>query len=599
MAISDESVTAIELVDPLVGTIFDKRFRVDERLAAGGFGAIYKATHVKSGHEIALKVLHPTLASDIGVLARFRREGTTLTSLRNPHTITAYEYGQADKTLFIVLELLHGESLFEHYSVSGPMEWRRVVHIATQVCESLEEAHAQGIVHRDLKPTNIHLEEVGGDPDYVKVLDFGIAKIVRGSEHDSQDITNAGQMIGTLDYMSPEQMVGGQVTGQTDIYTLGILMYEMIAGTRPFPESTTATGALAAMLKTTPEPLYLRAPVPRDLDAVVMKCLERETQKRFRSVGELRAELERAVGHAAPGGTATVMVPKRVFENTGDDETTVTPPPEKILDALRTATKRPSGPALDSARTPKLDIALAKTDLARVPIVDDDADPSTDDVRRTPRVEITARPDVARTPRIERHTPTLEAMNTPRVERKPVPQWDDDDERAATTTRRPDGYDETPSARAKVPERPPVRPFESRHVATPVPQVVVAPFSHRTPPPVDPRQSPSGQMPPHDRPRTPSGQMAPFPTTPGYSYPAGQTPAPGAFPQIPATPIPHPIPTTPGMFEAQAPFGGARPPTAAYDMGKIAARDAAIRRLVWIIVLAVAASVGFIIATQL
>jgi serine/threonine-protein kinase len=101
---SDDSVTAVELVDPLVGTIFDKRFRVEERLAAGGFGAIYKATHVKSGHQIALKVLHPTLASDLGVLARFRREGTTLTSLRNPHTITAYEFGQADKTLFIVLE---------------------------------------------------------------------------------------------------------------------------------------------------------------------------------------------------------------------------------------------------------------------------------------------------------------------------------------------------------------------------------------------------------------------------------------------------------------------------------------------------------------
>src|SRR5204862_1528479 len=126
--------------------------------------------------------------------------------------------------------------------------------------------------------TNIHLEEHDGDPDFVKVLDFGIAKILRGSEHDDQDITNAGQMIGTLDYMSPEQMVGGQVTGQTDIYTLGIVMYEMVAGTRPFPESASATAALAAMLRMTPEPLYLRSPIPRELDAVVMRCLEKETQ---------------------------------------------------------------------------------------------------------------------------------------------------------------------------------------------------------------------------------------------------------------------------------------------------------------------------------
>jgi serine/threonine-protein kinase len=193
----------------------------------------------------------------------------------------------------IVLELLHGDSLYEHYSTNGPLEWKRVVNIARQVCESLEEAHAQGIVHRDLKPTNIHLERVGGDPDFVKVLDFGIAKILMGSDFDASEITNAGTMIGTLDYMSPEQMVGGQITGQTDIYTLGIVMYEMIAGTRPFPESSTAGAALAAMLKTTPEPLYLRAPIPEQVSAIVMRCLERETSRRYRSVHQLREDLER------------------------------------------------------------------------------------------------------------------------------------------------------------------------------------------------------------------------------------------------------------------------------------------------------------------
>jgi serine/threonine-protein kinase len=358
-----ENETAVGGADPLLGSIFDKRFRVESRIAAGGFGAIYRATHVKSGHPIALKVLHPTLASDLGVLARFRREGTTLTSLRNPHTITAYEFGQSDKTLFIVLELLHGDSLYEHYSSNGPLEWKRVVKIARQVCESLEEAHAQGIVHRDLKPTNIHLENVDGDPDFVKVLDFGIAKIVRGSDHDSGDITNVGQMIGTLDYMSPEQMVGGQVTGQTDFYTLGILMYEMIAGTRPFPESSTAGAALAAMLKTTPEPLYLRAPVPRPLDDIVMRCLERETTKRYRSVGQLREDLERVSIDGAPANTATVQVGKHLLD--GDDDTSVTPPPD-VRTAPRpkqiiewddddehapTSTRRPDGS--DDGRTPK------------------------------------------------------------------------------------------------------------------------------------------------------------------------------------------------------------------------------------------------------
>src|SRR5690349_5495064 len=192
----------------LVGTVFDKRFRIEERIATGGFGAIYRATHVKSGHQIALKVLLPSLAQDLGVVARFRREGDTLTALRSPHTINAYELGQAaDRTLFITMELLYGESLFERYKANGPFEWKRMVKIARQVCDSLEEAHARGIVHRDLKPTNIHLESKDNDNDFVKVLDFGIAKILRGGDFDSADITNAGQMIGTIDYMSPEQMV--------------------------------------------------------------------------------------------------------------------------------------------------------------------------------------------------------------------------------------------------------------------------------------------------------------------------------------------------------------------------------------------------------
>ncbi len=595
MSGSDESVTAIELVDPLVGTIFDKRFRVDERIAAGGFGAIYRATHVKSGHQIALKVLHPTLASDIGVLARFRREGTTLTSLRNPHTITAYEFGQADRTLFIVLELLHGESLFEHYSLSGPMEWRRVVHIAKQVCESLEEAHAQGIIHRDLKPTNIHLEHTSDDPDYVKVLDFGIAKIVRGSEHDSQDITNVGQMIGTLDYMSPEQMVGGQVTGQTDIYTLGIVMYEMIAGTRPFPESTTATGALAAMLRTTPEPLYLRSPIPRELDMIVMRCLERETQRRYRSVGELRAELERVVADAVPVATATVMVPKGTYE---DDETSVTPPPERVLEVLRQS----KDPLEDSIET-----------------------------RRTPKVVLTARPpgkldvnpmantELARAPR----APTSDAMNTPKLEvrgqRAPVAplEWDDNDERAATTTRRPEDTPAramaSPAARRgdeprrksspSIPPTPVIRPLEARHISTPVPQIVVAPFSQRTPP-QDPRmgvharpRTPTGQVPPlvgPDGQRIPTGPMAPYAAPPPYSQ---HVPTPGPFPGFPPTPMPTPM--GPGMPPTPMGQQHGRLPTAGYDMGQMAARDAAMGRLIWIVVLVVAAGVGFLIATQL
>jgi serine/threonine protein kinase len=164
--------------------------------------------------------------------------------------------------------------------------------IGAQICASLGEAHAHGIVHRDLKPTNIHLELVGDDPDFVKVLDFGIAKILQESTFDSSDLTNAGQMIGTLDYMSPEQMVGGAVTGQTDIYTLGIVMYEMISGKRPFAEAASAAAVLAAMLKTTPTSLTRVPGVPAELDRIIQRMLAKDAKDRYADVDTVARELE-------------------------------------------------------------------------------------------------------------------------------------------------------------------------------------------------------------------------------------------------------------------------------------------------------------------
>src|SRR4051812_2369771 len=256
--------TRVERRDPLVGTTLDQRFRIDFQIATGGFGAIYRATDLRSDAEVALKVLHPRLASDPMVITRFRREGKMLASLRDPHTITAYEIGEApDDTLYIVMELLHGETLYERFRSGGPMPWRRVLHIARGVCSSLAEAHALGIVHRDLKPANIHLETRDHDPDFVKVLDFGIAKIVHGgAEAERHDLTQAGQMIGTVDYMSPEQLVGGEMTPASDIYTLGVVSYEMIAGRTPFADAQAATAILAAVLTPAPPPPATPPPVP-------------------------------------------------------------------------------------------------------------------------------------------------------------------------------------------------------------------------------------------------------------------------------------------------------------------------------------------------
>src|SRR6185503_7116261 len=202
------------------------------------------------------------------------------------------DIGEApDGTLYIVMELLHGQSLYDRYREHGALPWPRMLAIARAVCSSLAEAHGLGIIHRDLKPTNIHLEP-DGQNERVKVLDFGIAKILRDSDIDSSDLTNAGEMVGTLDYMSPEQMVGGQCTAASDIYTLGIVMYEMIAGRKPFDDANSAAAALAAALTMTPERLSSRAQVTVEVDRLVMRCLESHHSHRFQSAVELAEALD-------------------------------------------------------------------------------------------------------------------------------------------------------------------------------------------------------------------------------------------------------------------------------------------------------------------
>jgi serine/threonine-protein kinase len=278
-------------VDPLLGAVIADRYRLDGRLAIGGFGAIYHATDLELGRDVALKILHANHAEDPAVAARFRREGAALASLRDPHTVTAYEFGEArDGTLFIAMEVLHGESLHEQLR-AGPLPWRRAIAIVRAVCESLGEAHALGIVHRDLKPANIFIELRDGEPDQVKVLDFGIAKIMHGSTLDNADLTSAGQMVGTFDYMAPEQMLGGECTGRTDLFSVGIVLYEMVCGERPFAAQTAAK-ILSEILHATPIPASTRSDAPPALDRVLDRCLHHDPAQRYAGVAELAADLD-------------------------------------------------------------------------------------------------------------------------------------------------------------------------------------------------------------------------------------------------------------------------------------------------------------------
>ncbi len=547
--------TQVQVHDPLVGAVFDRRFHIDFRIAIGGFGAIYHATHNKSGHQFALKILHARLANDAGVIARFKREGETLTRLRNPHTIIAYEMGEADDgTLFIVLELLQGESLFERFRARGAFEWRVMAQIARSICYSLEEAHALGIIHRDLKPTNINLERKDGSEDFVKVLDFGIAKILRESSIDSADLTNAGQMIGTLDYMSPEQMVGGATTGQTDIYTLGIVMYEMIAGRRPFSEANSPAAVLAAMLRTRPDPLSSLLPVPKAIDRIVMRCLEREPEHRWATVAQLGAALDRLL-HGDESGddedvTRTVSLP-------ADDESTMYEerPRPLVTSPYPAQMVKPSAAAValgEAATEPAPHVSRSKT-ISQVP------PPGPSSRGSQPMVTTQRGPGKTPTPVTVRRAPT-QPPPPPIGDRGSQPRFAQPD-RASQPL-----FGQRPAQE------------QSGGLATPLPGSGLALFPPQ--PPGDPRGRPPTPPPPMPV-YTPPGAAGPLP----HAQRPVMDLASFAQPPIPRTDVVQPLPPGPGM--------------PGYDMSQIAARDAAVRRFVWIIVLAVAAIIGIAVATQL
>ena len=289
--------------------VLAERYRLVHKIAAGGFGAVYIANDLVANRDVAIKMMHAALMTDANIAARFRREVEALASLTSPHTVAALDAGEApDGTPYLVMELLTGESVYSRYRAKGRMPWARVVAIARGVCDSLAEAHSLGIVHRDLKPENIHLEHRGDDPEFVKVLDFGIAKVNNSSIADNAELTHVGQMVGTYSYMAPEQMTG-TCTPESDVFTLGVVMYELIAGKRPFGEAKGPAAQLAAVLGDAPP---LVTPAPLELTRIVARCIDKDPTRRYRNAHELQQALSRfsdgadeAPTHFAPSNRKT------------------------------------------------------------------------------------------------------------------------------------------------------------------------------------------------------------------------------------------------------------------------------------------------------
>jgi eukaryotic-like serine/threonine-protein kinase len=287
--------------DPFIGQVLNGRYRVETKLGQGGFGAVYKGKHDLTGREVALKVLHPDMARDANLVARFRREGAVACNLRDAHTVTTYDFDQTpDGTLYIAMEMLTGRSLHDIFYDEAPLPWRRVLRVLEQMCSSLGEAHRQGIVHRDIKPENIYLEDRPGQADYVKVLDFGIAKIIRGDIGGTgpggsmPQLTATGQTLGTLEYMSPEQLMGKQLDGRSDIYAMGVLSFELITGHLPFPDANGPAELIGAQLKKAPPVPSAANPsgeIPPGVDAIILKMLEKDRSRRYQNVDELAGDI--------------------------------------------------------------------------------------------------------------------------------------------------------------------------------------------------------------------------------------------------------------------------------------------------------------------
>ncbi|MBK7579231.1 MAG: protein kinase [Myxococcales bacterium] len=294
--------------DPRVGTVLSDRYRLDSLLGEGGMGKVYAAEHVMMRKRLAVKVLHRELTAVPEVVARFEREAMAAANIDHPNVAAATDFGKlADGSVFLVLEFVQGRNLRDEIA-KGPMAIERALSVARQMAAGLTAAHALEIVHRDLKPENVMLIEKGGDPDFAKVLDFGIAKVpigeVGGDDRGSKPITKVGMVFGTPEYMAPEQALGQSVDGRADVYALGVILYEMVAGVRPF-SSKSPVGILGQQLSKTPPSIAERVPglfVPPTVEHLVQHMLAREASERVQTASDVVAAIDALLGPAPQSG---------------------------------------------------------------------------------------------------------------------------------------------------------------------------------------------------------------------------------------------------------------------------------------------------------
>ncbi len=281
------------------GSTFANRYQIIEELGKGGMGRVYKANDKEVHTKIALKLIKPEIASDQKTIERFRNELKTARDIAHKNVCRMYDLNKEKGSYYITMEYVSGEDLKSFIHRAGQLTIGTAIKIAGQICDGLSEAHKLGVVHRDLKSNNIMIDKEGN----VRIMDFGIARSLSG-----KGITGAGVMIGTPEYMSPEQAEGKGVDQRSDIYSLGIILYEMVTGKVPFEGETPLGIAMKHKSELPKNPNELNSQIPEDLSHIILKCLEKDKEKRYQSAGELQSELEK-IEQGIP--TSERIIPKR------------------------------------------------------------------------------------------------------------------------------------------------------------------------------------------------------------------------------------------------------------------------------------------------
>ena len=339
--------------DPLIGRVISDRYKITSLIARGGMGKVYRAEQAPLGRLCAIKVLNPNYSGDADpeFHKRFFREASVTSKITHPNCVTIFDYGKTDDDVFyMVMEYLEGKTLHMALREGGVMHEMRAGRIASQICRALREAHNLGVIHRDLKPANIFLTrpssrapDVHGtipppseeDEDFVKVLDFGLVKHL--GERPEEQLTQTGLFMGSPKYMAPEQIQGGHVDARTDIYSLGIIMYEMLAGKVPFERATSVNILMAHVAEPPPpmrevNPNLLCSPA---FEEIVMRCIAKEPNERFSSMDEVLQAIRRAHGGSMTGQIAAMAAP-----GTGPYSVNNTGPPPPL------ARWHPTGPPM-------------------------------------------------------------------------------------------------------------------------------------------------------------------------------------------------------------------------------------------------------------